>query len=148
MTNFEYYKEEILKLVDDYQDFGIFNNKPVACQRLNCDECQLDKENCTKGLFDWLYAEHVEQPKLTKKERQFCELVETGWLARDSDRRLFLFKKKPVKHDGMWDSIGCRSYLILDKEMNFVESMDFTFITWDDAEPWSIEDLLKLEVEE
>lgn len=143
MTNFEYYKEEILEIINKGNSLGVCKNKPVNCNSIECSECvSSDGSGCDRGVYKWLYAEHKEQPKLTKKERQFCELVETGWIARSKNGCLNLFSKRPTKLTNCWFSnYNPFSDLTL---FNF----GFSFITWDDEEPWSIEDLLKLEVEE
>ena len=145
MTNFEYYKETILEITNKGIDFGLFHNKPIACPEVGCDKCSLKEENCSREVFKWLYAEyeeHVEQPKLTKKERQFCELVETGWFARCKNGDLCIYSEKPTKLTNCWFS----NYKTYSNITLF--NLPFTFITWEDEEPWSIEDLLKLEVEE
>ena len=150
MTNFEHYKKEILNITDRGYNVAVVDNEPTACGYVqHCEECQLEnkteKWRCHLNRMKWLCEEHVEQPKkpkLTKKERQFCELVETGWIARSKNGCLNLFSKRPTKLTNCWFSnYNPFSDLTL---FNF----GFSFITWDDAEPWSIEDLLKLEVEE
>ena len=100
--------------------------------------------DCDVAMIKWLYSEHKVQPKLTKKERQFCELVETGYISRDKDGALFWFDSKPIKGMYIWSNAG-KSWSL----SNFInKKFNFHFITWDDKEPWSVEDLLKLEVEE
>ena len=145
MTNFEYYKEEILAITSRDEKFGLVNNKVQACYQTNCSECLFkdgDTGYCQKKLYNWLYEEHKEQPKLTKKERQFCELLETGWITRDKDGELHHHKHFPHKSQNLWCNKNYPRYY-----MNYY-FLKFSFITWDDSEPWSIEDLLKLEVEE
>ena len=150
MTNFEYYKEEILNIINENEDFGLLNNKPTPCVHIGCEECDLDQGRCSKDVFKWLYAEHKEQPKLTKKERQFCELVETGWITRDRDGKLGFRTLKPSKGISYWnvDDHEHPDYIYMPIYHKPIFECNFSFITWDDAEPWSIEDLLKLEVEE
>ena len=153
MTNFEYYKEDILALTNSI-NVGITiptkTMKPGECTGFDCGKCYLgtSKNGCSKALVRWLYSEHVEQPKiltLTKKEKQFCELVDTGWIARDSDERLYYFKEEPAKNarHKRWEAVPFSKVI----EMNQFDNCDFDLITWDDTEPWSIEDLLKLEEE-
>ena len=143
MTNFEYYKEEILNIINDGNSLGVCKGKPVKCTSIECSECiSSDEQGCDKGIYPWLYAEHKEQPKLTKKERQFCELVETGWISRCKNGNLCIYSRKPTKLTNCWFS-NYDNYADLT-----LFKLDFSFITWDDAEPWSVEDLLKLEVEE
>ena len=157
MTNFEYYKEEILDISKRGASLGMFTEagkvKVCECNQTSCNECGFHTpgrvDNCSANRMKWLYEEHIEppkQPKLTKKERQFCELVERGWIARDSDERLYYFKEEPAKNarHKRWEHVPFSKVIEIDQ----FDDCYFYFITWDDAEPWSIEDLLKLEVEE
>ena len=148
MTNFEYYKKEILEITNKGYDVAVINNKPVSCESLEyCTECQLkNHRGCYLNLTKWFCAEHIEQPKLTKKERHFCELVETGWIARDVDESLYYFEEEPArdKKRKVWDEVPFSKVIEIDQ----FDDCDFDFITCEDREPWSIEDLLKLEVEE
>lgn len=85
MTNFEYYKEQILETVNKHStNFAVVDGKPISCAVTPCPDCQIKGGICAVERIKWLYEEHIEQPKLTKKERQFCELIETGWIARDN----------------------------------------------------------------
>ncbi len=157
MTNFEYYKEEILELANKSYPPMLNKGKIELCDGYDCSDCKNcefdnDEIGCIPYMLKWLYAEHKEQPKLTKKERQFCELLETGWIARDKNGVIHVRDYKPVKMNTYWTSresihswnlIG--NCFVINKELF---NTPFSFITWDDAEPWSIEDLLKLEVEE
>lgn len=82
--------------------------------------------------------------KLTKKERTFCELIRDGYIARDSNGEIWWYSYKPHKAaEGDWDGSG---EFILPLEM--FHGISFTFITWEDEQPWAVEDLLKLEVED
>lgn len=163
MTNFEHYKKEIFELLNSNNvGIAISNNtmKPEECTGFDCDKCYLStsKNGCSKALVRWLYEEYVEppkQPKLTKKERQFCELVETGWITRGKYRELEYRNRKPKRSDMIYNkncyfwkfdnNSGDTLYAKINMETAFPH-LTFSFITWDD-EPWSIEDLLKLEVE-
>lgn len=160
MTNFEHYKDEILEIIDSEKDVAVFKDKPIACSYSGCNTtCRYNEKDClskgSKQVIKWLYEEYVEppkQPKLTKKERQFCELVETGWISRDKDGKLSIRTNKPIKREYGWiDSILLQtgnltgSYNRINEE---ILHTSFSFITWEDKEPWSIKDLLKLEVEE
>ena len=104
MTNFEYYEAEILEIINNGNSLGVCKGKPVRCTSIECSECiSSDGSGCDKGIYNWLYAEHKEQPKLTKKERQFCDLVETGWIVRGELGDLNFWIKKPEKrHQGAY----------------------------------------------
>ena len=151
-TNFEFYKDEILKIVNTPTRLAKVNGKPVTCAGTDCEECEFNKMSdlCDISTIKWLYAEHIEQPKLTKRERAFCEAVGKGWIARDLDNELSYFEEKPVKlcKEGYWvddDNIISDSMTYL---LPKVLEKQFSIIKWEDEKPWSIEDLLKLEVED
>lgn len=61
------------------------------------------------------------------------------WIARDEDGRLFVYSFKPLKttHAWMGDSLMYFTYLNVFNHL-------FSFIKWEDEEPYLIEDLLKL----
>jgi hypothetical protein len=159
MTNFEHYKKEILNITNRGYNVAVVDNEPTACGFVqNCRGCQLAnadaKWRCHLNRMEWLYEEYIEppkQPKLTKKERQFCELVETGWICRTRIGILVyrLEDNKPSKDytRGIWYGDNIRSKVMINVHEMF-PSINFSLITWDDEEPWRIEDLLKLEVEE
>lgn len=140
-TNFEFYKDEILKCLSE-NNIAIKNNKPVKCVG-DCNSCIRDSEIgicMDKPFFEWLCAEHTELPKLTKRERAFCEAAQNGWIARDRDRSLCWFPADAVvqKSGTMWNAekYVCISHF----------KLPFICIKWEDEKPWAVADLLKLEV--
>lgn len=146
MTNFEKYKDEILE-ISRTQPIAINKrrNAPEECRYNVCPECLLHEGTyCNqKAIFQWLYSEYQEPaPKLTKTERGFCEIVETGYIARDlANNSISYYSAKPYidSHNYFWNS----PYTSIELSPEY-----FSFIKWEDKKPWSIEDLLKLEVEE
>jgi hypothetical protein len=150
MTNFEYFKNEIIDIIKHSGHtkpaVDRRTGKPCKCDGFNCKECVFI-DNCNMAnYYNWGTSEHVEKPELTKKERQFCELVETGWIARDDNDVLFWYEAKPNKGNTMWTSTPYGNYHRLDNKLFSHVNCKFSFITWNDNEPWSIEDLLKLKV--
>ncbi|MGF6375042.1 hypothetical protein M2140_000076 [Clostridiales Family XIII bacterium PM5-7] len=81
---------------------------------------------------------------LTMKEWAFCVFMETGWLVREKDGNVLYGYTKPEKHDKIW--INSDNSLQLVNPRNTRNRNVFQFIKWED-EPWSVEELLKLEVE-
>lgn len=143
MTNFEKYKDKILEMAEHTCHFGLVNGKLLPCFDANCDCCKFNTNNCVKTRFQWFYEEYKEtKVKLTAKERAFLEAFYEDWfyIARDENEVLFLYECEPVKKDEIWN-VGFDDCVI---RLN--ESL-FPFIKWSDEKPWSIEDLLKLEVE-
>ena len=154
MTNFEYYKDEIATIINNGDTPMLYNGKIGSCNECDCSlggKCDLyDEPDCSAAFLKWLYAEHMEKPKLTKKERQFCELVETGWIARNKNGDLYFYEPhtdKPYKLDRADSTIWrhyAMMYFLSDAESDLFH-IPFAFIKWEDEEPWRIEDLLKLE---
>lgn len=141
MTNFEKYRDEILKInktemvaVDEEK------NTPVRCSIYPCCDCIFKDGVCTQEFIKWLYSEHQEPaPKLTKTERAFCEVMEYGCIARNKNGNLLFYIGYPHKSGCTWESI--HNYVYINSDL-------FKFITWEDEKPWKVKDLLKLEVEE
>lgn len=150
MTNFEFYKDEIMKIIahDDGIAISKTSGKPIPCESVcYCEnECELDGRDCDGvDLFKWLYAEYVEKPKLTLRERKFCELALTGYITRDEDG-LFYFSNRPKKREAPfgWEWVMELGHCV--SLAKLFPDVKFDFIKSTDEEPWNIEDLLKLEV--
>lgn len=145
MTNFEYYAVQI-KLLD--YDFGFKKDGEFAyCGSIKCNKCEFyGGPSCTKAKIEWLYQEYQEYkaPELTNNEHMLCEVMNYKYLARNKSGQLVAFKDKPVKGEVAWDS---QTYVILITDRRF-KDCKFSFIKWEDEEPWAISDLLKLEVME
>lgn len=148
MKNFEKWEREILDIAKRGRRFAVEDGKPKDCASSDCGKCDLsyhktqDKRSCIGKRIEWLYAEYVEKPKLTKQERKFCELFEGKgyYIARDENGGCFGYTAKPDKNKertwrGDWFGInGVLEYA----------NIKFDFIKWEDEEPWAIDDLLKL----
>lgn len=81
MTNFEKYKDDILKIINSGYDMlpGVVNGKVVACETLRCDDCELhrdDNDNCQRRFFKWLYEDDGE-------EQNGCENCKYGYKKED-----------------------------------------------------------------
>lgn len=142
-TNFEFYKDEILEITQKDKNFAKINGKMVPCYTADCWRCDFG-DRCLENKYEWLYAEHIEPPKLTKRERAFCEIIEDGSIVRDYGGALFVFERRceAVKKNGQWmEESAFYNHIPIDSDY-------FSFITREDEKPWAIEDLLKLEVEE
>lgn len=102
--------------------------------------CLFDKINIAK-VQDFVFPDQPKAPKLTKRERVFCEFVEKGYIARDENGNLIYYATKPEKGAYIHEWFSSGTFMRLKKEF-------FEFITWEDDKPWAVADLLKLEVEE
>lgn len=144
MTNMEFYKDEIEEIIDEGYDVAITTDGvPVKCHiSLYCNECMFSKRCTNNNLIKWLMSEHKDKPTITARERHLLEFVETGWIAKDSNGDVWWFEEQPRKVTAMWDTSGSSCHIT-----GLVKDA-LTFIEWDDKEPWSVEELLKLEVVE
>lgn len=143
-TNFEFYKNNLK------ENFARWNTETCDVEAIEkaigfkiCEGChEVGCSACILNAIEWLSSEHIEAPKLTKRERAFCEAVQVGWIARDENGVLYWFPQKESveKRASIWSASEYTniSFMIL----------DFSFIKWSDENPWSIEDLLKLDVME
>lgn len=65
MTNFEFYKNDILKSIKE-GSLAVVNNKPCSCFAARCSECDFGDNDkpaiggCDKKRFKWLYSEAEE----------------------------------------------------------------------------------------
>lgn len=151
MTNFDFWKDRLAEMAggNSCGIVAVVNDKPVRCSEIaDCKKC-IRHGNCTDGvLIKWLLEEHIEKPKLTRRERCFCEAFCKGWLVKSGTGALFFYSKKPVKKIGGWTSTGGVAHCFDPVfTASGIEKLDFSMIKESDSEPWSVEDLLELEVE-
>ena len=61
MTNFEKYKDKILKIleVSERENPGIKNGIPVMCDNITCSDCDLNEDeiSCVGKFINWLYED-------------------------------------------------------------------------------------------
>lgn len=148
MTNFEYWKDEILAILNTGESVGVNKkeDRPVDCYNHDCNNCILNIDmngGCSElWFFQWLCSEHVEKPKISKRTKSFLEALQTGWIARDRCGKLVWFGNKPYKGIDVWlDGVDGA----FKAPLTWFRFLTLDFITWDDDKPWRIEDLLKLE---
>ena len=143
MTNFEYWKDRILEITNGNDPIALKNGEPMVCCEIKCEMCGLDSHiPCNVERIKWLYSEHVKTPKLTKRERKLCEALGTGWIAADKSGRVFWFDSLPMK--GEYSHVIKSGNCICMSDAGFY----FEFMDFEDKEPWMVENLLLLEVEE
>lgn len=143
MNKLEKYFEELKNI---RENIAIVNDEPKECVETECSKCKRDDiDGCShKILIEWLAEEYVEKPKLTLNEHKLCQVLKKGWLVRDKFNGLTFHVKKPsVADDTEWISSGSAFKI---SNLMF-EDVKFEFIELGDKEPWSVEDLLKLEIE-
>lgn len=81
MTNYEKYKDEILK--HGHSSFGMKDGNIGSCCDITCSDCYFfSNPICSAEILDWLFEEYREEPVLTKQERVICDLLEDGYLTK------------------------------------------------------------------
>ena len=147
----EHYRERLEKVLKRGKHFGldrILGGAPAACDDVGCGDCTLTTictgldDRCEIERIKWLMSEYKPELVLTQREKHFVEFVQEGWLARDKYCGIYHYFDKPTKERATWEVDGC-AVVYLDK---FGDNL-FPFITWEDEEPWSVEELRKLKVE-
>ena len=59
MKNKEKFAKEIVELIVNKHDVAVFNGNLVACDDINCSECDLSG-NCRSGFKEWAESEYIE----------------------------------------------------------------------------------------
>lgn len=150
MTNFEKYMNTIVSICNqDSTNVAVAMNIRTEvlgrCSEVGCECCKFSSRfsgngRCEVNLVRWLFSEYQEPaPKLTKKERAFCEIVKDGYIARDKNRGLAYHSNLPEYYDSS-------EYWVPDFGIVKISQQYFNFITCEPGKAWSIKDLLKLEV--
>lgn len=149
MKNREKFAKEILDIVCNGGNIGVdkTTNKPIDCDYLGCNNCAIGGD-CITRIKEWSESEYIEKPTITSKEMAFLNLLLPRWkyIVRDKNTSLYVFTTIPRKATDCWSvkdisNDYCHVFKDLLGEM-------FNFIKWEDEEPWSIEDLKKLEVKD
>lgn len=137
MLNFEKYKDEILKIVEENGDFAVDKktNKICRCNGMSCVNCKFDNKYCNIIKLKWLYKEQVQ---LTHDEYVILKNVDSEyqWIVRNDENDLVVCDNKPYKRCGLWDYNQCMVDLLI--SFNHL----FQFITLEDEEPYNIQELL------
>lgn len=82
MTNFEFYKDKLLRLKNkSFAGIGLLNGEPKDCNKLECDYCDIKDGNCSSGLLNWLFREY-EPSKIEVDTPIFVSNDEVGWFRR------------------------------------------------------------------
>lgn len=94
--------------------------------------------NCQRCIKNWLKQEHKEPITLSEAERIILENIDKDykWIARDKFGDLYVYDVKPEKEDTDWCWVNKVWVLTGVKHL-------FQFITWEDEQPYNIEELLK-----
>lgn len=140
MTNREWLLNKIQNMSDE--ELAVI----LACESRMCEI--MDKGcaggDCSNCIYPWLQLEHKEPITLSEAERIILENIdkEYKWICRDEDNYLRLFNEEPKKDikGNVWVAkiIHKNSDILLDAFNHL-----FQFITWEDEQPYNIEEILK-----
>lgn len=122
MTNFEKYKEDIMK-IDGSIAFDKTTRKVIECCNVSkCENCEFN-ENCYESVkIKWFYKEYVPQV-LTDNG---IDLINTlskinekkyKYITRNGNRVFLFFDKPPIDKYGVRFTSGC-NYLIITENNN------------------------------
>ena len=130
MTNFEKWKDEILKITHDGYEVAVKDGVPKPCVGI-CDQCEFERESpCIVNFVDWLLAEYQEPaPKLTRREWEFLECF-----------------THPAYKEIFRNDYGL--YITACEPGNGLSISNDMFPFINSGEVWTFEALLNLEVEE
>ena len=154
MKNREKFAKEILDIACNGGIIAVTKyNKVVRCMDIHCEQCLFHKGDDYGGYcYDtkrirWAESEYVAKPTITSREKKFLDVLLPKWkyIARDSNNSLFIYPIKPIRFGTCW--MVKNDYNVY-KIAKYVYGNMFNFIRWEDEEPWSIEDLKKLEVKD
>lgn len=147
MINGEKYRDKLLKFIEE-KDAGSFTFSKGKegnfwqCGGRPCYECGMVKErsNCSLARLKWLLSEYKEPVKLTELEHRILEYLlekrQYRFVVRERNDCLYIYKSNPKKEVDGWQSLSMSCGL---GPFNGL----FEFVTWEDSEPTSIEDVLK-----
>ena len=153
MKNKEKFSKEIFDIAckGDSIAVTIANNEIVPCGNIECEKCIFEArrhEECSDKITIWCESEYVEKPTLTSREKNFLDTLipNCKYIARDSNGDIYVYYNKPIydTRTRSWISKSNSFYYV----SKYIFGSMFDFIIWTDEEPWSIEDLKKLEVKE
>lgn len=153
MKNIEKYSKEILEYAGSVNDriaVRKSTGEPCSCSddTLKCEDCIRYVNNCCEDelLHKWAMAEYVEPVVISESDRAFLDYLKDKWkyMTRSKAGELSVYINKPSKDEcfGIWYDVARNT---LPNSLKLLE-LNFPMVKWEDAEPWKIEDLKKLEV--
>lgn len=132
MTNREWLLNKMQNMSDE--EFA----DVIRCEVLD-REYRMNKqcESCLNCKINWLKSEHKEPITLSEAERIILENIdkECKWICRDDGGNLHVFTVRPKKAKNYWHFSSSYSLCAFNHL--------FQFITWNDEQPYNIEELLK-----
>ena len=146
MTNFEFYKDKILDIIKNGNEFALVNNEIIECKDSEsyCDECSFKGANCASDCIKWLYEEYKEPitPTITQQEKALLEIINYDFFIRNHLGEIHATSKEPKIYYGKAVIDGDADSINLSKAFD----VSFDFITWKTDKIWTRQELLSLEV--
>lgn len=124
------YRGAVCTIIDVLRDFGCIANVSFCS---NNDLAMVERITINGKITRF----EVKAVKLTDKEKAFCEVVGYGYIARDQNGALNWHERQPIKIGNEW--------LRSDNVCKLHDDL-FSFIKWEDAEPWSVEGFLQKKI--
>lgn len=99
MTNFEKYKEDILRIATENNSSpAMKDGAVVACIGLNCKECDFnDAGKCKENFFNWLYEDDGEEPDCCNGCKYECKAEYESPCTKCRNNYTSKFECKPRK---------------------------------------------------
>ena len=152
MKNKEKFSKEIIDIACKGGTIAVTkDNKVVNCDDITCEQClfNIDNDECSCDNNDierWAESEYVEKLAITSREEKFLGslLPKYKYIARDNNDALYVYYNKPMRDDKNEVWVSDNTDYIPESIFGSI----FHFIKWEDAEPWQIDDLKKLEVKD
>ena len=136
MTNREWLLNKMQNMSDE-ELAETLKVREKLCNIINpSDDCN---STCSTCKLSWLQSEHKEPITLSEVERVILENVRKDykWIARNENGNLKISSEKLQKSVDFWYTEI--TYYTWFEAFNHL----FQFITWEDNEPYNIEELLK-----
>lgn len=105
MTNFEKYKEQIIKYVTEYNEsIALVNGKLQMCGDTDCEDCSFNTTDCKATMLGWLYLEP--RIAITPKQKQFLDVLEEGTLNKGDVGVCFIVNGVALRNDAFAYELG------------------------------------------
>lgn len=151
MKNKEKYASKIIEIACSRNELAVSEatGEPIECNNTTCKECLLHEKNgeeCSvEYLREWAESEYIEQPVISKRDREFLEEYlgkELKYIVRSKSDKLIAYQHIAEKSEDGWVYVSGMIKSLCRLNLNF------PMVKWSDGSPWLIEDLKKLEVVE
>lgn len=128
------------------------------CFGKECDDCvfreKVDRFGCmcvpirgSKWITPSMWDIPTTKPQVTQAEKDLMGILapefREGWICMNEDGEVCVYQEKPVKIGCLWQCIKGFYGSISSVADGLLTDFSFSWMSWDDEEPWYIPDLLK-----